>query len=286
MKNDFINKKIINFEREKETYSMKYEGNILKMATKLEDNVQYHLNIGSEKIYMNDLIGKEIQLTYLNQINCIRCGRKTNKSFFQGYCYPCFMNAPETAPCIVKPEECQAHEGIARDMEWSKDHCLIDHYVYLAVSSGLKVGVTRYTQIPTRWMDQGANEAIKLAKAPNRHIAGLIEVELKKFLADKTNWQQMLKNQVKRSVDLFEEKKKASKNLIPELQQYLIAEDDITKIIYPVKAYPTKVKSLSFDKTGQYRGRLIGIKGQYLIFEDNTVFNVRKHNGYLAQVEV
>ncbi len=265
---------------------MKYEGNILKMSTQLEGNVQYHLTIGSDKVYMNALIGKEVHLTFLNQINCIRCGRKTNKSFFQGYCYPCFMKAPETAPCIVNPEKCQAHEGIARDMEWSKAHCLIDHYVYLAVSSGLKVGVTRHTQIPTRWMDQGAHEAIKLAKTPNRHIAGLIEVNLKQFLADKTNWQQMLKNQVKRAVELVEEKKKAADSLSSELQQYLVDEDDITKIVFPVETYPSKVKSLSFDKTKNYSGRLVGIKGQYLIFEDNTVFNVRKHNGYLAQIEV
>lgn len=265
---------------------MKYEGNILKMSTKLGEHVHYHLNIGSDKVYMNDLIGKEIQLTYLDQINCIRCGRKTNKSFFQGYCYPCFMKAPETAPCIVNPEKCQAHEGIARDMEWSKDHCLIDHYVYLAVSSGLKVGVTRYTQIPTRWMDQGAHKAIKLAKTPNRHVAGLIEVDLKQFLADKTNWQQMLKNQVKRPVDLYEEKKKASTNLSGELRQYLINQDELTEIVYPVEEYPSKVKSLSFDKIRQYSGKLVGIKGQYLIFDDNMVFNVRKHNGYLAQIEI
>jgi hypothetical protein len=256
------------------------------MSTKLGEHVHYHLNIGSDKVYMNELIGKEIQLTYLDQINCIRCGRKTNKSFFQGYCYPCFIKAPETAPCIVNPEKCQAHEGIARDLEWSKDHCLIDHYVYLAVSSGLKVGVTRHTQIPTRWMDQGAHKAIRLAKTPNRHIAGLIEVDLKQFLADKTNWQQMLKNQVKRPVDLWEEKKKASTNLSGELQQYLIDNDELTEIVYPVEKYPSKVKSLSFDKTGHYGGRLVGIKGQYLIFDDNTVFNVRKHNGYLAQIEI
>lgn len=265
---------------------MKYEGNILKMSTKLGEHVHYHLNISSDKVYMNELIGKEIQLTYLDQINCIRCGRKTNKSFFQGYCYPCFMKAPETAPCIVNPEKCQAHEGIARDMEWSKDHCLIDHYVYLAVSSGLKVGVTRHNQIPTRWMDQGAHKAIKLAKTPNRHVAGLIEVDLKQFLADKTNWQQMLKNQVKRHVDLFEEKKKASTNLSGELQQYLINQDELTEIVYPVEEYPSKVKSLSFDKIRQYSGKLVGIKGQYLIFDDNMVFNVRKHNGYLAQIEI
>jgi len=265
---------------------MKLEGNLLKMSTELGDVVQYYLNVGSEKVYMNGLIGRDLQLTYLDQINCIRCGRKTSKSFFQGYCYPCFMNAPETAPCIVRPEKCQAHEGIARDLEWSQDHCLIDHYVYLAVSSGLKVGVTRNTQVPTRWMDQGAHEAIKLAKTPNRHLAGLIEVDLKQYMGDKTNWQQMLKNQVKHPVNLLEEKSKAAKNLTPELQKYLISEDEITYIEYPVEFFPQKVKSLSFDKVKQYKGKLVGIKGQYLIFDDNYVFNIRKHNGYFGRLEV
>lgn len=265
---------------------MKIEGNFLKMSTELSDVVQYYLNIGSEKLYMNELIGHNIQLTYLDQINCIRCGRKTNKSFFQGYCYPCFINAPETAPCIVNPEKCQAHEGIARDLEWSKEHCLIDHFVYLAVSSGLKVGVTRHNQIPTRWMDQGAHEAIKLAKTPNRHLAGLIEVDLKQYMGDKTNWQQMLKNQVKNPVELRQEKKKASHNLTPELQEYLFKENDVTQIAYPVESYPSKVKSISFDKIPQYKGKLVGIKGQYMIFDDNFVFNVRKHNGYLGRLAI
>jgi len=264
---------------------MEKEGNLLKMKTELQSDVQYYLNIGSEQVYMNDLIGQEIELTYLNQINCIRCGRKTNKSFFQGHCYPCFINAPETAPCIVNPEKCQAQEGIARDMEWSKEHCLIDHYVYLAVSSGLKVGVTRHNQIPTRWIDQGAHEAVKLAKAPNRHIAGLIEVDLKQYFADKTNWQQMLKNQVKNPVDLLEQKQKASEILSESLQAYLLDDSQKYEIHYPVKAYPTKVKSVSFDKTPHYQGKLKGIKGQYLIFEDNAVFNIRKHNGYLARLK-
>jgi hypothetical protein len=265
---------------------MENEGNLLKMKTELKDEAQYFLNIGAHTINMNDLVGNDIRFEYKHKINCIRCGRETKKSFFQGYCYPCFISAPETDECILHPEKCRAHEGISRDMEWSKTHCLIDHYVYLAVSSGLKVGVTRHTQVPTRWIDQGAHEAVKLAKAPNRHIAGLIEVDLKQHLADKTNWQQMLKNQVKRPVDLLEEKKRAAGNLRQDLQKYLIDDNTIEEINYPVRQYPAKVKSLSFDKVGDFSGRLMGIKGQYLLFEDGTVFNVRKHNGYLAALHI
>jgi len=265
---------------------MKAEGNLLKMAARQSDRVDYYLNIGDDQVYMNELIGRKITLHYEHQINCIRCGRKTSKSFFQGYCYPCFISAPQTDACIVHPEKCRAHEGISRDMEWSKTHCLIDHYVYLAVSSGLKVGVTRHTQIPTRWIDQGAHQAVRLARTPNRHLAGLIEVELKQHLDDKTNWQQMLKGEVKREVDLLEEKQKAMRLLSGELQQYVSDVDDITTIQYPLEGHPVKVKSISFDKIADHTGILSGIKGQYLIFEDGQVFNVRKHNGYLAQLEV
>lgn len=263
---------------------MEKEGSLLKMKTRQGKPVEYYLKVGEEQIYMNELIGKKLKLQYQHKINCIRCGRKTSKSFFQGYCYPCFISAPETDECILRPEKCMAHEGISRDMEWSKEHCLIDHYVYLAVSSGLKVGVTRHTQVPTRWIDQGAHKAIKLAKTPNRHLAGLIEVDLKNHLADKTNWQQMLKNMVKRPVDLLEEKQKASDNLHEDLRQYLIDDNEIEEIQYPVVEYPEKVKSYSFDKQDAYEGVLKGIKGQYLIFDGGVVFNVRKHNGYLATV--
>lgn len=265
---------------------MKAEGNLLKMATRQGEPVAYFLNIGDQQLHVNEWIGHQVNLEFEHQINCIRCGRKTNKSFFQGYCYPCFIKAPETAPCIVHPEQCQAHEGLDRDMEWSKTHCLIDHYVYLAVSSGLKVGVTRHTQIPTRWIDQGAHRAIRLARTPNRYLAGLVEVDLKQHLADKTAWQQMLKGQVKREVDLLKEKEKAAELLRSDLQQYLIDENTVTTINYPLAENPAKVKSLSFDKEDSYSGKLSGIKGQYLVFDDGRVFNVRKHNGYLARVEV
>ena len=265
---------------------MKTKGNLLKMATNQTETVDYLLNIGDQQVYVNDWIGHTISLKFLNTINCIRCGRETKKSFFQGYCYPCFISAPETDECILRPEKCMAHEGISRDMEWSKTHCLIDHYVYLAVSSGLKVGVTRHNQIPTRWIDQGASRAVRIAKTPNRHLAGLIEVDLKKHFADKTNWQQMLKNVVKREINLKEEKQKVFQWLREDLQQHLIDNDEITEIQYPVKQFPQKVKSVNFDKTGEYTGMLTGIKGQYLIFEDGSVFNVRKHNGYLTEIEV
>ena len=166
------------------------------MSTVLNESVKYILSLGDDKIIMNDLIGKIISFKWTGKIICISCGNNINKSFAQGFCYPCFLKVPQTSECILRPELCQAHEGITRDMDWARQHCLQDHFVYLAISSGLKVGVTRSEQIPTRWIDQGAWKAIRLSKTPNRYIAGLIEVALKAHVSDRTQWQRMLKNQL------------------------------------------------------------------------------------------
>ena len=263
---------------------MHMEGNLLKMRSVLEDPVKYYLPVGSGELFMNDLIGKELRFEYSGQINCIRCGNRTKISFAQGFCYPCFLKAPETSECILRPELCQAHEGISRDMEWSKDHCLQDHYVYLSITSGIKVGVTRSVQVPARWIDQGAVRAIKLAQTPNRHVAGIIEVLLKKHMADKTNWRKMLKNEVDPIPDLLSEKYRIRELLPVDLLDYFSREDEILELTYPVTDYPEKVKSIGFDKTPVIEGNLSGVKGQYLIFNDGAVLNIRKHGGYLVSV--
>jgi len=264
---------------------MKIQGSLLKMTTELNDPVDYFLQLGDQKIHVNDLINKEISITYLDEIYCIRCGRKTNKSFHQGYCFPCFRTAPETDDCVLRPELCKAHEGISRDMEWSKNHCLQDHIVYLAISSGLKVGVTRLAQVPIRWIDQGASFAIKIAQVPNRNTAGLLEVNLKKYFADKTNWRNMLTNKVDRETNLLEQKAKAKDLVKKEFLNYFIDDSEILEMKYPVIEYPDKVNSFTFDKEQQINGKLIGIKGQYLIFDEGRVLNIRKHNGYKIELE-
>lgn len=257
----------------------------MKMRTEFGEPIKYFLPIGEEVIPMNELINKEVTFRFQNQINCIHCGRKTNKSFSQGFCYPCFTTVPEADPAIVKPELDQAHLGVSRDMEWAKKNSLVDHYVYLAVSSGLKVGVTRHTQVPTRWIDQGASYAIKLAKTPYRNLAGQIEVALKGHFADKTNWRKMLTNMIQESVDLNEEKQKAIELLPNDLKEYISDEDEVVELNYPVENYPVKVTSVGFDKVPEFTGRLAGIKGQYLIFGNGAVINIRKHNGYLVELE-
>ncbi len=244
--------------------------------------VQYFLPVGADLIPLNKLKGTSIRMEYLDRINCIYCGRETSRSFAQGYCYPCFISLPQTDACILHPEKCQAHLGISRDMEWSEQNCLQDHYVYLALSPGLKVGVTRKSQVPVRWIDQGAWEAVRLAITPNRYIAGTIEVELKNHISDKTNWRHMLTGLRFSEIDLKEEKERIYSLLPGAMKQYRCDENEIYTFHYPVDEYPEKVKSLNLDKDKAVEGILSGIKGQYLIFRGGKVINIRKHGGYLV----
>lgn len=258
-------------------------GNLSKMATSLDEQVNYYLKL-SEEVYMNDLIGKQISLSWNGQINCCSCNKITKKSFGQGFCYSCFISAPESAECILRPELCRAHLGEGRDPEWEEKHHNQPHVVYLAASSAVKVGITRAQQIPTRWIDQGASSAIRLAEVPNRYEAGRIEVELKSLFTDKTHWQKMLKNEVDDSIDLIEEKWALEEHLPNDILEYFSENDEIIALNYPVIQYPQKVKSRSLEKTAIIEGKLVGIKGQYLIFDGGEVFNVRTHSGYYVEL--
>jgi hypothetical protein len=265
---------------------MEITGNLRKMESSQGEVVHYQLPIGTQKLGMNELIGHQIHMEYMGKINCVRCGRETNKSFAQGFCYPCFSTAPETEECVLRPELCRAHEGVARNMEYARNHCLIDQVVYLSLTSGLKIGVTRSTQVPTRWIDQGAVKAIELARTPNRYTAGLIEVAMKAFMADKTNWRKMLTGSGPDGIDLPTEKKRISQLVPEDLKVFLTEDSNVTELAYPVDQYPEKVKSLNFDKDPQVSGVLNGIKGQYLMFNDNRVINIRKFGGYLVRLQV
>lgn len=233
---------------------------------------------------MNQFIGKTIRLEWYGSINCCSCKKITKKSFGQGFCYNCFVSAPESAECIIRPELCRAHLGEGRDPEWEEKHHNKPHIVYLAASSAVKVGITRGDQIPTRWIDQGASSAIRLAETPNRYEAGRVEVALKEFFTDKTHWQKMLKNDIDESIDLIEEKWSLEEHLPEDIIGLFSENDEIIELNYPVLEYPLKVKSLSFDKTPIIEKQLAGIKGQYLIFEDGEVINIRKHTGYHVEV--
>lgn len=265
---------------------MMASGNLLKMKTRLNNPIDYFLVIGNQEIYLNEHIGRNISFVHTGIINCIHCGNATKKSFNQGFCYNCFQNAPEADQSVVRPELSMAQFGIARDLDWANEHDLIDHYVYLSITNDLKVGVTRHHQIPTRWIDQGAIQAIKLAKTPNRHIAGIIESFLKNYVADITKWQLMLKDEQNRAINLSDEKIQLINLLPKELQQYADTDHVVTELNYPGEHQLQNIKSVDLGKLPEYEGKLLRIKGQYLIFDDDSVINIRKHSGYFVNFAV
>lgn len=258
-------------------------GNLKKMKTEFGDEIQYRIPL-SEEINVNNLIGKAFRIEWTGVINCQKCSKVTKKSFGEGFCYNCFVSAPEAAECIIRPELCRAHLGEGRDPQWEQEHHNQPHVVYLAASSAVKVGITRKTQVPTRWIDQGASAAIILAETPNRYEAGRIEVALKDIFTDKTHWQKMLKNDIDESIDLSEEKWELEDQLPADIIDFFSEDDEVWELNYPVIEYPEKVKSLSLDKMPVISEKLVGIKGQYLIFEGGKVFNIRKHTGYYVEI--
>lgn len=260
-------------------------GRLQKMKAHLDDEVRYELKL-SDLLQLNDWIGSSIKFTFSGEITCNTCSKRTNKSFGQGFCFNCFRNAPEAAECIIRPELCRAHLGEGRDVDWEEKNHNQPHFVYLALSDVIKVGVTRSTQIPTRWIDQGAHQAIRLAETPNRYEAGVLEVALKSSFTDKTNWRKMLRNEIDETIDLVETKWNLEQYLPANLTQFITDDDEIVTINYPVVQFPDKVKSLSFDKTPEIEGKLLGIKGQYLLLDNDRVLNIRKHTGYHVMLEV
>lgn len=263
---------------------IKLEGNMRKMKSAFNAPIEYFVILSKHILPMNDHIGSHIKLEWSGIIHCVKCGKHTNKSFFQGFCYPCFISAPESSECILKPELCKAHEGISRDMVWSEEYCLSNHYVYLSLTSGIKVGVTRYTQIPTRWIDQGAIKALKIAKTPNRYLAGAIEVKLKEFVSDRTSWQKMLKNDVNEDIDLYSYRETLKENLPMDLKAYILDEEKEKILQYPIDSYPEKIKSINFEKLKEFEGELTGIKGQYIYIDNQFVVNMRKYSGYFFNI--
>jgi hypothetical protein len=264
---------------------MKIFSNTLnKLISNNPKSVEYSLQNGSSELSINPFIGKTLTFRFTGRINCIYCSREIDKSYGQGFCFACNQTLPQAAPSVIRPELDLSHKGISRNMEWAKKNSLVDHFVYLAISSSLKVGITRHTQIPTRWIDQGAIQAIKIAKVPYRQLSGLIEVELKDYFSDKTNWRNMLTNKIDEGINLIEERNKAHKILKKKFAEFLI-DDDVTSINYPVLDYPNKVTGINLDKTHEFQSKLIGIKGQYMIFDDNRVLNIRKHSGYFVEIE-
>lgn len=268
-------------------------GHLRKMHTRLDSPVSYQLPLGEQLVDLNNYLGHSITLDFTGDINCLHCGRKTKKSFSQGFCYPCFTRLPQCDSCIVKPEKCHYHEGTCRDPAWGERHCFQPHVVYLANSSGIKVGITRGEQVPTRWMDQGAIQALPVLEVDTRLHSGLIEQIIAAHVSDKTNWRTMLKGQIA-PVDLPKERDRLLSLCALQLDalrdQYGQSairrlDAEVVDIEYPVLEYPTKIATHNFDKNPQVSGVLMGIKGQYLIL-DTGVINIRKFAAYKVQLSL
>lgn len=254
--------------------------------------VRYRLPVGEERLDLNESLGRHLKLEHTGKIYCLHCGEPTNKSFGQGYCYKHFMSLAQNDACIMSPEKCHYDAGTCREPAWGERNCMQTHYVYLSNASSLKVGITRGGQIPTRWIDQGATQALAIARVTTRQLAGFIEVIFKNHVADKTNWRNMLKGTAEQ-LDMVAERERLldlARNELNELiEQHgltaiqLLTHGDVFEFDYPVERYPEKVSSFNFDKTPTVEGKLVGIKGQYLIL-DTGVINIRRFGGYEVAV--
>ena len=263
---------------------MQYQGVLKKMLSDFGNPIQYYLDMETDFINLNQILDKKINIKFL-KYQCLN-GGGNKKIFRQGYCYDCFYKMPQTGDWVMRPELSTAHlDKEDRDLNYEKQMQLKPHIVYLANSSSVKVGVTRKAQVPTRWIDQGAHEAIILVEVPNRYLAGITEVALKDYVSDKTNWRKMLTNTIT-DTDLIAEKERLSVFVPEEVKQYLGSNNEKVYLEFPVLQYPLKVKSLSLDKTPEFSGVLKGIKGQYLIFEEGAVFNVRSYEGYVVELRI
>lgn len=263
---------------------MQYEGVLRKMQTEIGSPIQYYMVFENDFLNVNQILDKELKIDFI-KFQCLNCG--LDKTIHrQGFCKSCFYETPSAGDWIMRPELSTAHLDKAdRDLDYEKKVQLQPHIVYLANSSNIKVGVTRKTQVPTRWIDQGAHEAIEIVEVPNRYLAGITEVALKDHIGDKTNWRKMLTN-TGQDENLVEWRSKLRQYIPEEAQDYFIEDNSETHLEFPVLRYPEKVKSLNLSKTPSYTGVLKGIKGQYFIFEDNTVFNVRGNEGYYVGLNI
>ncbi|MBT8206307.1 MAG: DUF2797 domain-containing protein [Eudoraea sp.] len=263
---------------------MQYQGVLQKMQSEMGQPIQYYLLFENDFLNMNQVLDKQLQIDFI-KFQCLRCGEDL-PIYRQGFCQSCFFETPQAGDWIMRPELSKAHlDKEDRDLEYEKKVQLQPHVVYLANSSSVKVGVTRKSQVPTRWIDQGAHEAILIVEVPNRYLAGITEVALKAHVSDKTNWRKMLKNEVD-DEDLLSWRDKLKPYIPAETQEYFLDAGGEIHMHFPVLQYPEKVKSLNLSKTPSYTGVLKGIKGQYLIFEDNTVFNVRGSEGYFVSLGI
>lgn len=273
-----------------------FQGNIRKMQVTADKQnmATYQLPVGEQLLDMEPLLGSNISVTFAGEINCVHCQAKTKKSFNQGYCYRCLTKLAQCDSCIIRPELCHYEAGTCREPSWGEANCLTSHYVYLANTGTLKVGITRHVsqQISSRWLDQGATQAMAILRVQNRLTSGLVETALKEHIGDKTNWRTMLKGQpeeanLQQVKDNLLEKIEGEMDEITDeygFQAIEILDLPAVNIQFPIIQYPDKVKSINLDKEGQFSGTLLGIKGQYWLLDGDRVINMRKYSGYKLTV--
>ena len=265
----------------------------------LKNKLQVQLSLPSHQVHyqhpfipdmkMNSLIGQVLQFQVSSCRQCQGC-EKNVKKIVAGYCYPCSKRLACCDLCILKPHLCHYEQGTCREPQWGLKHCFSDHYLYLSVTSGIKVGLTRASQFQTRWIDQGAVKAVLLAQLSSRYQAGVVEEYLSKTFDDKTNWRHLITGQISQ-LELLEERFEQAKFLIKEEKKfenfsYKLLDYHPVEIHYPVEKFPQKAKTINLDKTSIFEDKLIGIKGQYLFFEELGALNMRKYQGYDINIEV
>lgn len=263
---------------------MKFQGQIRKMSSVLGEPIQYYLNLSSDLIEMNQVFGKTIRIEHIG-FQCVECG-EDKPIFRMGFCKKCFFESPYASETIIRPELSTAHLGIEeRNLEVEKEIQLQPHIVYIAYTGDVKVGVTRESQIPTRWIDQGATFALPIAKTTNRYEAGMIEKQLKEHFNDKTNYKKMLANEYEGEVDLADFREKIKEYFPQDFQQFYQNEGDIIRLDYPYQT-PKSINVFTLDRKPTYEGVLQGIKGQYLHFQGDEFINIRNHEGYVVELEI
>ena len=263
---------------------MHFQGVVKKMVTELDTPVNYFIEFEDNFIHLNQFIEKSFKFKCIGY-SCLSCSDSVN-IYRQGFCKSCFFESPLAADWIMRPELSKAHLNIGdRDLDYEKKIQLQPHIVYLSNTGRIKVGVTRKSQIPYRWIDQGAHEAVELLQTPNRFLAGEAEVALKKYMSDKTNWRSMLKNE--RDSSNIKSSKDQAKNFLPSnLLHYFNDASNVVSIDFPVMEFPDNPKSIKLNKDLVFSGTLKGVKGQYLIFENNQVLNYRAHEGHIFKIEI
>jgi hypothetical protein len=264
---------------------MKHLGKVTKLKILDGNPVNYFFIAGAHEIPLNNLIGQQVFLHFTGNSYCVACNRKIAKTYRQGYCFLCNRGLAQCDMCVLQPERCHYAQGTCREPEWGDKYCNIPFVVYLANTSGIKVGITKAHDMLTRWFDQGATQAVPIFRVGSRYHSGLIEVQLAKQMSDKTNWRQML-NACVEPVDLLSLRAEIFANY-PDKFAFgdveFLTEHAVKEIVYPGADYP-KIKSLNFKETNIIGGTLQALKGQYMLF-DTGVINIRNISGHEIEIQ-